>query len=372
MSSAIRAPERAPGLRVATIAGVPVYIGGSWAILGVIIVGLVGPGLARDRPDLGVLAYGVAALYALLLLLAVLVHEAAHAGAALAFGMRVHRVVADLWGGHTAFDAAQSTPRTSAVVAVVGPLANLALGGLAWVLLLATPDGVAYSLVSAFALLNVALALFNLLPGLPLDGGQLVEAAVWQATGRRGRGRIAAGWCGRVVTLLVVSYFILRPLARGDQVTFTDVGWCFFISAFLWVGATGAIRQGQAMEVIGSVRIADVLRPALAMPATATIEQALAQPLAPVVLDEHGVPAGVLAPSDVDQVPPGLRAEATVGSVYRAQPEGWVVDADPRDNILPVVVALQRLDLGVVAVTHEGRLAGVVTAADVNAAVEHH
>lgn len=372
MPPAIQAPERPPGLRVATVSGVPIYVGGSWAILALLIVALIGPNLAHDRPDLGILAYGVAALYALLLLVAVLVHEAAHAGAARAFGMPVHRVVADLWGGHTAFDAARSTPRTSAVVAVVGPLANLVLAGLARLLLPAVPDGVPNGLVGAFALLNGALALFNLLPGLPLDGGQLVEAGVWKATGNRGKGRVAAGWCGRVVTVLVVGWFILRPLAEGSQVTLVDIAWTFFIASFLWAGATAAIRHGRAIQVIGSVRIADVLRPALAMRPSATLAEALAQPLAPVVLDEQGVPAGVLAPGDVDQVPPGQRAEATVGSIYRAQPAGWVVEADPSGSILPIIAALQRLDVGVVAVTQEGRLAGVVTAADVNAAVEHH
>jgi Zn-dependent protease len=372
MPPATQAPQRVPGLRVATVAGVPVYVGGSWAILAVLIIVLIGPSLAENRPDLGVLVYGVAALYALLLLVAVLVHEAAHAAAARAFGMPVHRVVADLWGGHTAFDAARSTPRTSAVVAVAGPLANLTLAGVARLLLPAVPDGVPNTLIGGFALLNGALAVFNLLPGLPLDGGQLVEAGVWRATGSRARGRVAAGWCGRLVTVLVVWWFIIRPLAKGGPVTLADVGWCFFIASFLWAGATGAIRQGRAMEIIGSVRIADVLRPALAMPRTATVAEALSQPLAPVVLDDHGVPAGVLAPADVDQVPVGQRSQATVGSVYRAQPDGWVIDADPASSILPVIVALQRLDVGVVAVTHEGRLAGVVTAADVNAAVEQH
>jgi hypothetical protein len=174
------------------------------------------------------------------------------------------------------------------------------------------------------------------------------------------------------VTLLVIGWFIVRPLARGDQVTLVDLAWAFFIASFLWAGATSAIRHGRAMQVIGSVRIADVLRPAVAMPPSATVADALAQPFPPVVLDERGIPAGVLAPADVDRVPVPDRAQATVGSVYRAQPDGWVVEADPSGSILPIIAALQRLDVGVVAVTHLGRLAGVVTAADVNAAVEHH
>ena len=178
------APEPAPGLRVATLGGVPVYIGKSWGILAVIIIALIGPQL-QDR--LGATAYLVAAAYALLLLLAVMVHEAAHAIGARAFGFPVHRVVADLWGGHTALDVSRSTPGRSAVVAVVGPLANLLLSALGYAVAAMLPDGIAHGLANIFGFLNLMLALFNLLPGLPLDGGQLVEAAAWKLTGDRYR-----------------------------------------------------------------------------------------------------------------------------------------------------------------------------------------
>ena len=92
------------GLRLATIGGVPVYIGGSWPIIAVIIVVTFGPQIADGRPGLGAAAYLVALAYALLLLVSVLAHEAAHAVVATRSGYRVNRVVADLWGGHTAYE----------------------------------------------------------------------------------------------------------------------------------------------------------------------------------------------------------------------------------------------------------------------------
>ena len=102
--------ERPPGVRVGSIAGVPVYIGRGWALIALVLVALIGPSTAAQRPDLGLLAYGVGVLYALLLLVAILVHEAAHAIAARSFGLPVLRIVADLWGGHTAFESGRSTP----------------------------------------------------------------------------------------------------------------------------------------------------------------------------------------------------------------------------------------------------------------------
>lgn len=364
--------ERSPGLRVASVGGVPVYVGASWLVMAVIIIATIGPSVAAQRPDLGLLVYGVAALFALELLLAVLVHEAAHALSARAFALPVHRVVADLWGGHTAFDASRSTPGVSAVVAVLGPVANGILALLAYAFRDAAPPGVPHSLVGAFALLNAALGAFNLLPGLPLDGGQLVDAAVWKVTGNRNRGMVVAGWSGRVVTILVLLWFLGRPLLRGGGLNIVDVVWALFIASFLWAGATSAIRAGTALETLGGVRLAHVLQPAVGSDASTPLSSALASGSVPVVLDERGRPVALVSWQDAQMVPEAARGSTPVGSVCRAQPPGWVVEADPSGDIVPVVLALQELDSGVVAVTHAGHLLGLVTTTDVNAALAPH
>ena len=91
MAAPIEPPPR--GIRLATIGSVPVYLGWSWLLLGVIIVMIIGPGTAERFG--AVTGYSIAAVYAVALLLSVLAHEAAHAVAARAFGHTVHRVVAD-------------------------------------------------------------------------------------------------------------------------------------------------------------------------------------------------------------------------------------------------------------------------------------
>ena len=365
---------RAPGVRVGSVAGDPVYDGRSWALIALVLVALIGPSTAAQRPDLGLLAYGVAALYAVLLLVAILVHEVAHTLAARAYGLPVLRIVADLWGGHTAFESGHSRPGSAAVIAVVGPLSNAVLALVSWVVLQALPGGIPSSLAGGFALLNLALAGFNLLPGLPLDGGQLVESGVWAATGSRPRGMVVAGWCGRAVTVLVFAWFLGRPLATGRTPDVFDLVWALFISSFLWAGASAAIRGGRALAAVNQVRLAQVLRPALCVRADEPLDQTLARwspGQAVVVLDDRGQPGALVDPDAVGHVPPGRYHETPTSAVSTPQPRGWAVEVDPQGDIVGLVAVLQTLGAPLVAVTHHGRCLGVVTAADVNRALEH-
>src|SRR5664279_1516980 len=225
---------RTPGWRLATIGGVPVYVGRSWPVIALILVYLYGPGLANDRPDLGVGAYAVAVGYAVLLLISVFAHEASHAVVATRLGYRVNRVVADLWGGHTAYETSAARPGASALVAIAGPAANAALAVAGRLVMPADPLSVTSWLVGAFVWTNGFVAAFNLLPGLPLDGGFLVDSLVWKITGSHESGLIAAGWCGRAVTVLVVLWLVGLPLLNGQPPDLFNVVLGLFIGCLLY------------------------------------------------------------------------------------------------------------------------------------------
>src|SRR5436190_10119728 len=210
---------RAPyGWRLGTIHGIPVYIGRSWPIIAAVVILTFAPSVPTPTGESGgVFGYAVAVAYAVLLLLSVLAHEAGHALVARRFGFRVDRVVADLWGGHTVYDSSTSRPGTSAAISVSGPIANLALAALGYAAQAVSPNGVLGLLLGALWLTNAFVGVFNLLPGLPLDGGYLVHAVVWKVTGDRNRALIVAGWLGRIVTVAVVLWFVGRPLLLGHQ-----------------------------------------------------------------------------------------------------------------------------------------------------------
>jgi len=394
MSAGSHAPTPAYGWRIASVHGIPVYVGRSWPIIAAVIVLTFGPQVSNPTTleGGGTFGYAVAVAYALLLLFSVLTHEAAHAVVARRFGYRVDRVVADLWGGHTVYDSSSSRPGASAAIAVAGPLANLALAGAAYLLQGALDGGVLGLLLGALMLTNFFVGLFNLLPGLPLDGGFIVDALVWKASGDRNKGLIVAGWLGRVLTVAVVLWLVGRPLLRGEQPSLFTIVWCGLIGAFLWAGATNAIRSGRSRQVIQRVPLAQVLRPVLVVSTTDSVEGVLSRlprvdpvrldaddgPRSPAVVavEPGGQPAGLVDVATLLGLEPTRRRDVPVAAVVARQPEGWVVVAEPGADVSGVISAIvARQQLGgadslrlVLVVTTAGQVLGTVSVPDLNAA----
>jgi Zn-dependent protease len=222
----------------------------------------------------------------------VLVHEVAHAATARLVGLPVQEIVADLWGGHTQFEDEAPDPGRSAVVAVVGPLSNGLLALVGYLALPAASDEVAGLLIGAGIYANGFVCLFILAPGLPLDGGRLVESAVWAISRRRWAGTLAAGWCGRVVAALVVLWFVGRPLLSDLRPSGTSVVWSLLIAVLLWRGASAAIAAGSVRRAAGRLDVARYVEPARALPVGSTGWPDVAAHV--VGVDDHGHPVGLL------------------------------------------------------------------------------
>lgn len=358
------------GIRLATIGGVPVYLGWSWLVIGGLILVLIGPGVAASRGPL--VGYGVAAVYALALLLSVLAHEAAHAVTARTFGHTVHRVVADLWGGHTAFEATRGTPATQAAIAVVGPLTNAVLAGVCFLAATVLGSSLTASVLGGIAFVNAALAVLNMLPGLPLDGGQIVESLVWGVTGDQGRARVVAGVLGRVLVVGLVVVVIGLPLLRGEQPQLSTMLWTLFIAAFLWSGATSAIAHGRALEQLSGLDVPSLVEPAAAIRADAPVAELTSLRALPVVIAPDGRPLGLVDHVALRAVPPVEVTTTPVSAVLTQAPKGWAVELTPGQEAIDLVRAFQESQSRIVAVSEGGVLRGVVRVERVNAALAHN
>ncbi len=306
-----------PGIPLGRVMGVPIWLAPSWFVVAAVVILVFEPSVA-SASDVGRPAtFVVAAAFVVLLLVSVLLHELAHAAAALRLGMPVTEIVATVWGGHTQFEDDAPTPGRSAVVAVVGPLANAALALVGVLALTVVDDGVARLLLIALVATNALVAAFNLAPGLPLDGGRVVEAAVWAATGRRGRGTLVAGWCGRAVAALVVVWSLGRPLLEGRTPGLVTVVWTVAIAAMLWQGAGGAIAVGRLRDAADDLDLARFTVPAVAVPASSPQWQDArwdhdgeGSSVHLVAVDAAGLPLGTLSP----------RARATLAGAHRPPP----------------------------------------------------
>lgn len=347
------------------VGGVPVYLAASWLVVAVLVTfffaGTVRRVTAVEDPAV---AYAAAFALAVLLALSVLVHEAAHAVAARAFGLPVAEVVVDLWGGHTALTRPR-TPTASAVISVVGPLANLALAGIVWAArqAFAGAEGGSAAAVVSFLLLgtafaNVLVGVFNLVPGLPLDGGRVLEALVWRVTGDQDRGTVAAAWAGRA---LVAVLAVVGLLLAGELGPFSLI-WILLGCVFLWRGATAALRVGQWRRKAAGVDLSRASVPLLAVSADASVADLVramrADGVAPgteaVLVDGAGRPVGLVSAGTVADVPDHLRTTTAASALSVALPSESVLaqDAGP----VSALEALARAgNLGVVLVDGPGR-----------------
>jgi Zn-dependent protease len=372
MSEQARGAPTSYGWRIGSIAGAPVYLGKSWPVIAAAVVFIFAPQVAAVRPDQGMAyAYGVAALYALLLLISVLVHEAAHALVAQQAGYEVNRIVVHLLGGHTIYDSGGTRPGASALVAASGPVSNLVLAGLAYGLALVSPWQTMTLLLGAATFANLFVAVFNLLPGLPLDGGHLVESAVWGLTGSRGKGLVVAGWCGRLVTAVVLYWFLVRPLVQGEGLDPYTLIWVVMVGAFLWFGASRAISVGAMRARLEPLRAADLMRPVRLVDETGSVALALVGPAATLlVIGQDRRPKGIVDPDSVAAIPVSDRLATPVTAVTTRMPDPWVVWADPDGGVMEVVQAMQSGGASVVVVLGpEGEPVGCIHRADLDDAI---
>ena len=127
----------------------------------------------------------------------------------------------------------------------------------------------------ALMLSNLLVGAFNLLPGLPLDGGRVVSAAVWRVTGRRHTGTVVAGWTGRVVAVVLLGLPFLVAVLRGADVSLVDVVWAALLGAFIWVGASQSILQANVQQRLPAVSARSLTRRAVPVAVDVPLAEAL-------------------------------------------------------------------------------------------------
>ncbi|MFI7502099.1 site-2 protease family protein [Streptomyces sp. NPDC049687] len=380
-------PQRPPeqprgGLLMGRPFGVPVYVAPSWFLVAALITWVFGGQLDRVLPELGAARYLVSLFFAVAFYASVLIHELAHTVAALRFRLPVRRIQLQFFGGVSEIEKEAETPGREFWLAFVGPLLSLALAGVFYLAMQPVEPGtVPGVLLAGLMVSNLIVAIFNLLPGLPLDGGRMLRAVVWKITGRPMSGTVAAAWVGRA---LAVSVLIGLPLltqsgalgsSAEDSVgmdTVTDALLAAILAAIIWTGAGNSLRMARLREHLPELRARTLTRRAVPVETDTPLSEALrrandAGARALVVVDAHGEPLSLVREAAIVGVPEHRRPWVAVSGLAQDLTDGMRVSAElAGEDLLDVLRATPATEYLVVEET--GEIYGVLSAADVERA----
>ena len=265
----------------------------------------------------------LAIIAALLLFGSVLVHELGHSLVARARGLRVEDITLFIFGGVSSIAQEAATAWDEFVVAVVGPLISLALAGMFWAVGQVVPPESAVSLVARYlAMANLLLGLFNIVPGFPLDGGRVLRAILWGATGDMARATRLASYVGQAIAFVLIGWGVVSALS-GDLL---GGFWIAFIGWFLNSGAEGSRRQLDVRRALAGVPVTSVMDPS---PATAgpglsvrdfVQDYALRRGLRALPVVEAGQLVGIVSITDARDLPQDAWATTRVDEVMTRLP----------------------------------------------------
>lgn len=354
--------------------GVPVYVAASWFVVAAVITVAYAPSVADRLPAIGDGRYLVSFAFAVLLYLSVLVHELSHSLVAKAFGLPVRRITLYLLGGVSEIEREPETPGRELLIAAAGPALSAALAAAGFGLVQVLPTGtVPHLLAYELTVANGLVAVFNLLPGLPLDGGRVLRAIVWRLTGQGLTGTLVAAWAGRVLAGLVLAVPFLLAARAGGEPTLLGLVWAAFIASFIWMGASAAVAGARVRDRLPDLDARRLARPALPVPADLPLAEGLRRARETgarglVVVDAEGRPQAVVNEAAVIATPDHRRPWISVGALARGLEPGLVLDADLAGSAL--VEALQRTPAAeYLVVERSGAIHGVLAAEDVARAV---
>ncbi|MER7007549.1 site-2 protease family protein [Dactylosporangium sp. NPDC000555] len=362
-------------LRLGTIAGIRVGVNWSVVVIMVLLVQILAltiiPASAPRLPVVVPWLLGVAG--AVVFLLSLLAHELAHALVARAFGIRVEQVTLWLLGGLAEFGQEAPTARADLLTAGAGPATSALLGGgfgglAAGLGALGVPAGVV-AVCGWLAGINLVLAVFNLLPGAPLDGGRVLRALLWQWRGDRQRAALAATNAGRVIGGGLMALGLAQVVVTGNLGGL----WLILVGWFLIAAATAEAANERYRAQLGRTPVSAAMQTMVPYAGTGSsvAEAVAAADAVPgkyviALRTPDGRPGGLVRLAELARVPAAERAVTPVSKVARPATAVTVVEAS--QPLADVANLVSRA--GTALVADSGALVGLLESADVTHAAE--
>lgn len=243
-------------IRIGNLFGIPFFINPSWFFVLALVTWSYGSGLTQFPELTGVTPWLLGLVTALLLFSSVLAHELGHSFVAISQGISVKSITLFIFGGLATLEKESETPLQAFSVAIAGPLVSLLLFGLftfvATTAPLTTPM---QAIISLVAYINLVLAAFNMIPGLPLDGGNVLKAIVWKVTGNPNKGVIIAGRVGQVIGWIAIALGILSVIGVSQVGSI----WTLLIGTFLLQNAGFAAQSATVQDKLSQYTAEDAV-----------------------------------------------------------------------------------------------------------------
>jgi Zn-dependent protease/predicted transcriptional regulator len=356
-------------IRLGRLFGVEIGLHYSWFIIALLIMLSLGGHFYALHPEWGGgVIWTLAILTGLLFFVSLVLHELSHALVAQARGLPVHSITLFALGGVARIEREAADPSTEFWMGIVGPITSAVIGfaclGLSWALgwtPTATPVEPLIAMLVWLGYINIVLAIFNMIPGFPLDGGRILRAIIWWTTGNAARSTRIAARVGQLVALAFIAVGILRFFGGAG---FGGL-WIAFIGWFLLEAAGSSYAQVETVEGLRGVRVSDVMSrdcPTVERhtPLQTFVEEDLLRTgqRCFVVVDD-GTIAGIITPSEVKETPRERWMQTTVAEVMRPLQQLKTITPDT-----PAAEALETMgrdDVNQLPVTSNGHLEGVIS-----------
>jgi Zn-dependent protease len=352
-------------LRVGNLFGIPFYINVSWFLVLAIVTWEYGNQLGFAFPQLGGLAWVFGLVAALLLFASVLAHELGHSFVAIRQGIPVNSITLFLFGGLASLEEESKTPAEAFWVAIAGPLVSVILFGVFTAINVFTGiSGPLAAIVSLLAYINLILAVFNLLPGLPLDGGNVLKAIVWKITGKPYSGIAFASRAGQALGWIGITLGFLNLLGVSNIGSI----WTLLIGWFLLQNATRYAHAATVQKELSGLTAADAVNPnSPIVPADISLREFAnnyvigneANWRKYLVVDADGQLIGEIAVEAMKTVPTNDWWNIQVRELM--QPVEQLETVDSEEPLLDVVQLLERKQLpSLVVLRDSGALVGLL------------
>ncbi|MEX2146743.1 MAG: site-2 protease family protein [Candidatus Rokuibacteriota bacterium] len=355
-------------MRVLTVAGIPINVHTSWLLVYALITWTLAVGyFPRTLPDVSATAAWVSGLAAaLLLFVSVLLHELSHSFVARAHGLGVSGITLHVFGGVSQLEDEPPSARAEFLIAAVGPLSSFAIAGVLWAVRAAgvATAGVAGAILDYLIFINMAIGVFNLVPGFPLDGGRILRAALWKWKGGLRPATLIASRVGGGVAVILMMWGFLQLMTGAVM----GGVWMILIGLFLRSAADASYAQVDLKEALAPLRVDDIMvrdpvTVAAGAPVTALADLSWAHHFTSFPVVEDGRAVGIATLAQLKPVPREHWPHTPVREVMQAMsPE---LSVERRDPVYGAFEKAVRNGVGRVVVVEGERLVGYVSVKDI-------